>query len=118
MGEELDSLDPCELEPLHEPNNERFLQTLIEDMQSNGWTDRPLLVIATENGFVAWTGSHRIAAAREAGLSTVPCYVLDESALRPFEVDAKNGHAMDHERLDIMQKLGDPDAISLMQQDQ
>jgi len=85
-------------------------------MRKNGWQGRPLLVIERESKepwYVAWTGSHRIAAAIDAGLDEVPCYVLDESLL-PEEVDAEWGHVQDYERLAILRKTGDETAIRLM----
>ena len=80
----------------------------------NGWTGRPLLVIDRGNGYLAWTGSHRIEAARRADLQAVPCYVVDESKLIKHGVDAAGGHVQDFERLDILIKVGDAGAISLM----
>ena len=75
------SIDPEQIEPLHEVRNRAILDGLTADMKENGWRGRPLLVIERESDYVAWTGSHRIAAAIEAGLALVPCYVVDEGEL-------------------------------------
>jgi hypothetical protein len=53
-------------------------------MRDDGWNGVLLLVIETDNQYVGWTGSHRIAAAREMGFISGPGYVIDESTLLPF----------------------------------
>jgi len=83
-------------------------------MRENGWEGRSLLVIQRETKFFAWTGSHRIAAAREVGLESIPCYVIAEEKLLPFDVDAEWGHVEDQERLALLIKVGDEEAIHLM----
>jgi len=94
-----------------------LLRSLATDMKENGWTERPLLVIERASDFLAWTGSHRIAAAKLAGLETVPCYVLQESELTSRGFEAQFGHVMDYERLEILKKVGDGDALHLMWQE-
>lgn len=82
-------------------------------MEENGWNGRPLLVIRSGDENYAWTGSHRIAAARAASLQEVPCYVLDESIL-PDGIDARRGHCEDSDRLNAIRKTGDETAIRIM----
>lgn len=110
-------LDPEEITPLHEARSPRHLRELVDDMRLNGWHGRPLLVIERENGYLAWTGSHRIAAAKEAGLTQIPCYVLSESELNAHGFDAERGHVEDRERLAILRKVEDEVALSLMWQE-
>ncbi len=110
-------ISPFEIEPLHEVRNQSAVAEIVQEMSENGWRGRPLLVIRSTGRFVAWTGSHRIAAARDAGLATVPCYVLDESRLAAYDVDARWGHVDDTDRLRIIQKVGDPEALHLMWQE-
>jgi len=83
-------------------------------MRENGWQGRSLLVIQRETQYFAWTGSHRIAAAREVGLESIPCYVIAEEKLLPFEANAEWGHVEDRERLALLIKVGDEEAIHLM----
>jgi len=56
------------------------METLVTKMRAHGWVGRPLLVEEVRPfehaQYFAWTGSHRIAAATQAGLSRVPCRVL------------------------------------------
>ena len=112
----LTSIDPQEIEPLHGVRDQMLLDNLAAGMKQNGWQGRPLLVIDRESGYLAWTGSHRIAAARAAGLASVPCYALDEQELVKRGFDPEWGHVMDYERLEILKKIGD-DAIHLMWQE-
>jgi hypothetical protein len=109
-------INPEEIQPLHEVLRVRqgFLKGLVDDMKKNGWRGRALLVIERESGYLAWTGSHRIAAARTAGLEAVPCYVLHERKLIRRGFDALWGHVADFERLEILRKIGDEQAIHLM----
>lgn len=110
-------LDPNAITPLHEARNRRHADSLAADMKENGWEGRPLLVIKRKSNYLAWTGSHRIAAAREAGLSSVPCYVLQQSKLARHGFDAEWGHVEDHERLKILTTIGDETAIHIMWQE-
>lgn len=49
-------------------------------MLKNGWQGRPLLVEEGLHGrLFAWTGSHRIEAAKAAGLKAVPCRVISRA---------------------------------------
>lgn len=110
-------INPNEIEPLHEARIPALLRELAEDMEENGWSGRPLLVIERKSEYLAWTGSHRIAAARKAGLKAVPCYVVAELKLTRLGFDASWGHVMDYERFEILKKVGDATAIQLMWQE-
>lgn len=119
---EIISIDPEEIIPLTAARNELLLKQLIEDMTENGWQSRPLLVIERESGdYLAWTGSHRIEAAREVGLPTVPCYVIQSSELIRSNFDEKvdlDWAPFDHkDRMAALVKLDDENAIHLMWQE-
>jgi hypothetical protein len=103
--------------PLHKPRSDRHLQDLTTEMKENGWKGRPLLVIERDSDYLAWTGSHRIAAAKQAGFTHVPCYVLPESKLNARGFDAEWGHVEDRERLEILRKVGDETAFHIMWQE-
>jgi hypothetical protein len=103
--------------PLHKPRSDRHLQNLTSEMKENGWNGRPLLVIEGDSDYLAWTGSHRIAAARLAGFTSVPCYVLPESKLTAVGFDAEWGLVEDRERLEILRKVGDETALRIMWQE-
>jgi ParB-like chromosome segregation protein Spo0J len=106
-------VNPADIKPLHTVRNPALVDRLAADMTENGWQGRPLLAIQGKLGYVAWTGSHRIAAAIKAGLQDVPCYVIDETLLLQHGEDSKSG-VMDYERLAIIRKIGDDTATHLM----
>ena len=60
---ELRVLDAAIIGPVHAPAEDK-VKRLAQDMKANGWKGPRLLVEETEQGYFAWTGSHRIAAAR------------------------------------------------------
>jgi ParB-like chromosome segregation protein Spo0J len=113
----IDSIEIGSITPLHEARSRRHLQSLTDTMKENGWRGRPLLVIERRSDYLAWTGSHRLAAAKLAGLRSVPCYVLREAELTSRGFDAEHGHVEDYERLKILREIGDETAISIMWQE-
>lgn len=112
-----EDIDPWRIAPLHGVRQRKLLSQLVASMRRAGWRGRPLLVIEHGDDYIAWTGSHRIAAAREAKLDRVPCYVMAENALKRVGADAEWGHVEDQERLSIVVKTGDEAAINLMWQE-
>ncbi|MEM3486073.1 MAG: ParB N-terminal domain-containing protein, partial [Candidatus Methanomethyliaceae archaeon] len=59
--------------PLHGVRNEYKFQYLTEAMRKHGWQGRPVLALRWGNLTQAITGSHRIAAAKKAGVN-IPVY--------------------------------------------
>lgn len=105
-------VDPREIQP---PHSARVMPDLVHDMCEEGWNGRPLLVVECADGrMVAWTGSHRLAAAISANLSTVPCYVIPEESLIRHGHSADEVFVADYERLEAVRKTGDENAVSLM----
>lgn len=78
MQTETASLSPSLVYPPHEPSMADHLDALTESMRRDGWQGRPILAFCSGEGDAvrALTGSHRIAAARAAGLDTIPVLVL------------------------------------------
>src|SRR5262249_14224980 len=111
---QITSIDPEEIEPLHEVRDQAKVDQLTADMKKNGWRGTPLLVIEPKSDYLAWTGTHRLAAATQAGLSSVPCYVIHEQELLKRGFHPVVGHVMDYERLQILKKIGDEVAIRIM----
>lgn len=77
LTERADKADPADIEPLHEVRDAKKLEALVASMGRGGWQGRPILVSARDGRFFAYTGSHRIAAARAAGLDQVPVVVIE-----------------------------------------
>ena len=72
-------ISPTLIYPPHEVRDEDKYEALVAGMAKGGWSGRPVLAWrATEDDCVrAITGSHRIAAARAAGLETIPVLVIE-----------------------------------------
>ena len=112
------SIDPEEITPLHGVRDHDKVDHLVAEMKENGWRGRSLLVIERESDYLAWTGSHRVAAAVKSGLSLVPCYVIHERELLERGFHPVDGHTMDYERRKILKEIGDEAAIHLMWQEE
>jgi len=73
-------VDPQHVKPLHEIRKSRahHLRELIDRMRHEGWQGRALVVEETApNRYQAWTGTHRLAAARRVGIR-VPVVIIDK----------------------------------------
>ena len=72
-------LDPNELTPMHGPNPAK-LQRITESLRCDGWRpgERRIVVEESRWGMIyrAWTGSHRIQAARDLGLPKILCLLI------------------------------------------
>ena len=69
-------IPPREIRPVHEPRDPELLSSLIRSRRRSGWLGRPLLVLREGSGiYQALTGSHRLSAAIQTELSTVPAIV-------------------------------------------
>lgn len=69
------------INPPHQVEKEDKMIKLSENMKKNGWVGRPLLVVENNGIFEAFTGSHRYAAAKRAGLKSIPIYVANRTQL-------------------------------------
>jgi hypothetical protein len=84
MNLEMVDLPPTRVQPVNCPCDEDLVTRLAENMASGGWSERPLLVEEEARSlshpqYFAWTGSHRIEAARRVGLSSVPCCLIRQA---------------------------------------
>ena|GEM_PF-2642702 len=104
-------------------------------MRRDGWQGRPLLIEEDVDGrHSAWTGCHRISAAREAGLVEVPCRVITRresqqyldrlpevegySSLREALTNPTNGGGYyDHQRLAGLRRLGFAEAAAALEEE-
>ena len=97
---------------------------IVRSMKENGWVGRDLLVeevrqlVSPPNyavRYFAWTGSHRIEAAIEARLTTVPCRVLSSPAAEAAFKDAGYSKAgFEHWRGAVSSKHGRKDSDRLI----
>ena len=73
------TFDPCMIYPPHEARDMTLLANLTAAMRDNGWSGRPLLAwrASSDSEVRGLTGSHRTAAARDAGLDDVPVLLIE-----------------------------------------
>lgn len=77
------AIEADRIQPLHEVQDEQKLANLVESMSADGWVGAPIVVVPGQDfGWgsgdpCAITGSHRIAAARIAGID-VEVIEIDE----------------------------------------
>ena len=103
------------IDPLHHVTDGAKFSALVTDMRRRGWTGRPLLVYRTASGYQAWSGSHRLAAARVVGLS-VPVYCLNPDG-KPLTTGQPCSVMRDTARLKLLRQIGDPYAVQLMERE-
>lgn len=94
--------------PPHAVKDAAKLTALVSAMLAEGWTERAILVHDDGNGVHAWTGSHRIAAAREAGVRVPVVYITGDIERRGDECRD------DDERLAVLLDAEDEAAAALM----
>jgi hypothetical protein len=134
MEERIRWVDPDLIIPPHEIDDKVKHRLLVKKMLEEGWQGRPLLVEGLPVGgrffretMQGWTGSHRIAAALDAGIKLVPVARIDIERLRrrgirrgtmkeggsywvsPDLVDM--GYS---DLLSLLEQIGDEDATLLM----
>jgi hypothetical protein len=73
-------LSPAKIHGVNAPYAESHVTRIAASMEKEGWQGRPLLVEEVRNyswdEYYAWTGSHRIEAAKRAGLTEIPCRLI------------------------------------------
>jgi hypothetical protein len=65
------------IRPPHEVDRPKQYEAIKSSMEKRGWRGRRVLAVASGDGFDALTGSHRIRAAKDVGLETIPALVLN-----------------------------------------
>lgn len=94
--------------PPHGVKDPAKFADLVAAMREGGWVGRPILVHDDGNGYHAWTGSHRIAAAREAEVLVPVVCVTGEIERRSEEC------ADDDDRLAVLIDAEDEEAAAIM----
>lgn len=103
----IQNIPASDVHPVHPPLAPWKMDELTELMKTGGWQGRPLLVMLVKTDGVTkyqgMTGSHRSEAARQAGLPTIPCIVIDRDAWQALLGGAPYGDGMEigtgHHRL-------------------
>ena len=106
--------------PPHEIRDYEKLKTLTASMKANGWQHRPILVYNVGRGNEALTGSHRIAAAKAAGIE-VPIYKIDPSVGNYADQAGKSIVDISREEIGSqikwLKKFGDQDAVKILKEE-
>lgn len=125
----LTAINPQSITPLHGVKDTDKLAALGESM-TEGWQGRPLLAIDLGNNDIqAITGSHRIAAAIDAGLDRIPVYIIStedhitdedgncEVCGEECWVEMLMDGTDDSDRVTALKLSGDSTALEIMQQE-
>lgn len=125
---EVEYIETRRIRPPHEVRDDAKLKQLVESMKSYGWIGRPLLAeqAGDENQFQAWTGSHRLAAAKKAGLEEIPVVLLDDELIEASELVERGKYGRfwdsllsDDEkgRLALLKDAGEEQAADLLKEE-
>ena len=98
----------------HEVDNTAKVERLVASMEANGWVGNPILVDDEDsNEPFAFTGTHRIEAARIAGID-VPTYSLESAGV---DIGTLVDRVDDEDRLAVILESGDEEAIRIMREE-
>lgn len=104
-----DKVPAASLRTIHAVNDTAKLADLVESMRAEGWTGRPILAHQDCNGACAWSGVHRVNAARIAGIEVPVLWVVGD-------VERMGDECYDDDdRMAELVSAKDVDAIELMQ---
>lgn len=94
-------VDPYYIKPINDITNKNKYNALLYEFKNNGYNGRPILAIETSKGeYEALTGSHRILAAKKAGIE-IPVKVVEYKKGMQELLDAND----DDEREKILKDL-------------
>lgn len=80
-------LSPEEITTMNGITNSEMCEYLTDDIRRNGYSGRPVVVYETPYGYQALTGSHRVAAAREAGIEIPAVVIYDGDVIDRLEAE-------------------------------
>jgi len=105
----------------HEVRSPEKASAIAESMKRVGWKGRPVLVLQDGDKLTAWTATHRLEGAKQAGLSIddVPMKIVDAQALRDagYSVDDLTARGK-KTRIKALRAAGQEDAAQLLEQEQ
>jgi len=106
--------------PPHEVRDTEKLESLVASMKKNGWQGRPILAFDVGNGLEALTGTHRLAAAKQAGIKDVPVLKISDDIGNYADEYGRSIRDISDEEdvLEYLKNFGDKDAFKLMRMEQ
>jgi hypothetical protein len=105
FSNEVTMKDPKRIEPVNEISKDK-VDLLVHRMKENGWQGDPILAYDAGDRIQALTGSHRIVAAREAGID-VPVNMIDTSNFSEDDASVFEVGRDDQETLNSFTELHD-----------
>lgn len=108
---EAELLDPYSIETVNAVTDTEKFKYLTEEFEKNGYSGRPIVTVVDVDRVIALTGSHRIYAAKEAGIeipSIVIQYDSDNSGMLDELIEART----DEDRLYVARELYEDGIIS------
>lgn len=99
--------------PYHPTRRWVQLEALTASMMDVGWKGRPIIAGEMDGGLRAITGSHRYAAAKEAGLQVIPVLVMVPDELQV----ALEAGAFQDDRVEALMSTGHRAIAELMHMD-
>jgi hypothetical protein len=111
----LDTISINKIRPFHEVRDAEKLAALAASMEERGWNGRPIVVIDCGDYYQAITGSHRLAAANEAGLDEIPVAICETGTLWE-DYDMTIGDVHDGDYFATILADYDPEAAELLEQ--
>lgn len=111
--QEYDSVDvdPYDVDPVNDITDEAKIKYLVEEFEKNGYRGRPVVALGSESEqSIALTGSHRILAAREAGIE-IPVVYIEYDENNPLIQDLTDAQG-DDERAQFAAELYEEGTIS------
>lgn len=106
--------------PLHEVRDTEKLDSLVASMKKNGWQGRPILAYDIGDGLEALTGSHRIAAAKKAGIEDIPVLKISDDIANYIDDYGRSIKDISDEDdvVEFLKGFGDKNASQLMRFEQ
>ncbi len=105
------SIDPNRIETINPITDRDKYKALVLDMSKSGWRGREILVIENEGSYQALTGSHRVYAAREAGIN-VKARIINTTRLTEDQINELIDARDDTDRLALLRYLKDSNGVT------
>lgn len=104
-------VDPYDVDPVNDITDEAKIKYLVEEFEKNGYRGRPVVALGSESEqSIALTGSHRILAAREAGIE-IPVVYIEYDENNPLIQNLADAQG-DDERAQVAAELYEEGTIS------
>jgi hypothetical protein len=108
--------EPPPIVSRHEVKNQEAVDRIAADMKERGWRGRPAVVVRDGDRRLAWTATHRLAAAQQAGLTDIPTIEIDGAKLREAGYDIDQLTQMGKKaRIKALRDVGLEDAAKAME---